>query len=121
MSEQGPDTLESVSKELSVTFPAGTKLIGVHRERGIDDLVEAKLEIPAADWPGFLASTPIDPSLFEPGGGGGLGPDEGFWDPNKAKNLRTAQVMLPNARGLHIGYDGSRGSVYVVYVVNHGT
>jgi len=121
MSEQGHDTLESVSKELSVTFPAGTKLIGVYRERGIDDLVQAKVEIPAADWSGFLASTPIDPSLFEPGEGGLLGPDSGFWDPHKAKNLRTAQAILPNVRALNIGYDDSRGSVYVVYVVNHGT
>ena len=121
MSEQRHETLESVSKEIAVTFPAGAKLIGVHREKGIDDWVAVKAEISAVDWPGFLAGTPIDPSLFSPGERGMLGPDEGFWDPHKAKNLRTAQAGLPNARVLNIGYDDSRGSVFVVYVVNHGT
>jgi hypothetical protein len=121
MSEQRHDTLESVGKEIAVAFPASATLIGVHRESGIDDLVAVKVEIPAADWPGFLARTPIDPSLFRPGERGLLGPDDGFWDPHKAVNLRTAQASLPNARALNIGYDDSRGGVFVVYVVNHGT
>jgi hypothetical protein len=121
MSERRPDTLESVGKEIAVAFPANAKLIGVHREKGIDDLVAVKVEISAVDWPGFLAGTPIDASLFRPGERGLLGPDEGFWDPHRAKNLRTAEATLPNARVLNMGYDDSGGSVLVVYMVNHGT
>ena len=34
MSEQQGDTLESVGKKVAIAFPASTKLIGVHRERG---------------------------------------------------------------------------------------
>jgi len=35
--------------------------------------------------------------------------------------LRTAQALLPKGRALNVGYDDSRGTVVVVYVVNHGT
>jgi hypothetical protein len=121
MSEQQHETLESVGKEIAVAFPSSATLIGVHRENGMDDLIAVKVELPAADWPGFIARTPIDPSLFRPGERGLLGPDDGFWDPHKAGNLRTAGTSLPNARALNIGYDDSRGSVFVLYVVDHGT
>ena len=120
-SNQQRDTLESVGKEIALAFPAGAKLLGVHRERGADDLVAVKVEMSAADWPSFLARTPIDPTLFRPGERGLLGPDDGFWDPHKAKNLRTAEAPLPNGRVLNIGYDDSRGSYFGVFVVNHGT
>jgi hypothetical protein len=115
------ETLGSAGKEVGLVFPAGSKLVGVHRERGIDDLVAVKVEMPASEWPGFVAQTPIDPALFRPGERGLLGPDDGSWDPHKARNLRTAQAALPGARVLNLGYDDSRGSVLAVFVVNHGT
>ena len=118
---QSVDTLESVGKEVGVRFPASAKFIGIRRqEGGMDSSFEVKVEIPAADWPGFLASTPIDPKEFGPGGRGLVGGDAGFWDPHQAKNLRTAQADLPDKRVLNIGYDDSRGNLIVVYVVNHG-
>lgn len=116
-----PDTLELVAHEVALSFPPGSRLLGVERERGIDDLIAAKVEIPAAAWPTFLASTPIDSTRFEPGEHGHLGPDHGFWDPHKAANLRTAQARLPDARVLNLGYDDSHPPVMIVYIVNHGT
>ena len=113
------ETLQSVGKEVGLVFPDGSKLVGVHRERGADDLIAAKVEMPAAEWPGFVAQTSIDPALFRSGERGLLGPDDGFWDPHKAKNLRTAEAALPHARVLNLGYDDSRGSVLSVFVVNH--
>ena len=77
-----------------------------------------KVEMPATEWPAFVAQTPIEPALFRPGERGLLGPDDGFGDPHKAKNLRTAETALPHARVLNLGYD-SRGSVLSVFVVNH--
>lgn len=121
MKARSAETLESVGRQMGLAFPASAKLIGVHRERGADDLMAAKVEMPAAEWPSFLAKTPIDPTLFRPGERGLLGPDHDFWDPHKAKNLRTAEAPLPNARVLNLGYDDSRTSVFAVYVVNHGT
>ena len=116
---QPGDRIESVGREVAVRFPPSTRLIGVHREKGIDEWIGVKVEMSSGDWPGFLASTPIDPGLFEPGSCGKLGSDFAFWDPHKAKKLRTAQAILQNGRVLNIAYDDSRGSVVVVYVVNH--
>jgi hypothetical protein len=121
MKPSAEDTLESVGRQLGVAFPAAAKLIGVHREQGIDDLVAAKVEMPATEWPGFLAKIPMERDLFSPGERGLLGPDDGFWDPHQAKGLRTAQALLPGRRTLNIGYHHGRGTVVVVYVVNHGT
>ena len=121
MKPKPEETLESVGKQVGLEFPAGAKLIGVHRERGADDLIAVKVEMPAAEWTGFLAKTPIDPSLFRPGERGLLGPDHDFWDPHQAKGLRTAETSLDQGRVLNLGYDDSRGAVVAVYVVNHGT
>ncbi len=80
-----------------------------------------KVELPAVEWPGFLSHTPVDPSLFRAGERGLLGPDQGFWDPHQAKSLRTVEASLPNGYVLNLGYDDSRGSVFVVYLVKHST
>ena len=119
MNEPRNESLESIGKEVALTFPSSARLIGVHRERGMDDLVAVKVEMDAADWPGFLGRTPVDATLIRPGERGLLGPDEGFWDPHQAKNLHTVEATLPNQRVLNIGYDDSRKGVVVVYVVNH--
>ena len=118
---QVQEALESVGKEVGLVFPDGSRLVGVHRERGADDLIAVKVEMPAAAWPSFVATTPIDPTLFRRGERGLLGPDDGFWDPHVSKNLRTAETPLPHARVLNLGYDDSRGNVISVYIVNHGT
>ena len=62
----------------------------------MDDLVSAKVEMKRADWPNFLASTPIHPASFRPGSRGLLGPDKGFWDPTHYPALRTAQAQVPD-------------------------
>ena len=115
------ESIEQVGKEIGLTFPAGTKLIGVDRERGADDMIAVKVEMPVAAWPAFLRTTPIDPSAFSPGERGLLGPDHDFWDPHQAKNLHTAQTALPGARVLNLGYDNRPGDMMAVFVVNHGT
>lgn len=120
MKPKAEETLTSLGKETGVLFPASAKLIGVHREQGMDDLIAVKVEMPAAEWPAFLARTPIEPALFAPGEQGLLGPDRDFWDPHQAKGLRAAQALLPQRRTLNVGYV-ERGAVVVVYVVNHGT
>jgi len=121
MQAEPKETIAQVGKAVGLTFPAGSKLIGVHRERGADDMIAAKVEMPAAAWPAFLATTPIKPDEFRPGERGLLGPDHDFWDPRRAKNLRTAEAALPGSRVLNLGYDDGQGAVMVVFVVNHGT
>jgi hypothetical protein len=121
MTTKPADTLQDIGKELGLQFPPGTRLLGVRREAGIDDWLGVKIELSAAEWPGFLACTPINPESFRAGERGFLGADSGFWDPHQAKKLRTAQAPMPNARAFNLGYDDSAATSVIVYIVNHGT
>jgi hypothetical protein len=104
------ESLELIGREIGLRFPDRTRLIGVHRERGVDDLIAVKVEMPATAWPGFVGQTPIDPTLFRPGERGLLGPDDSFWDPHRAKSLKTAETQLPKGRVLNLGYDDSNAA-----------
>jgi hypothetical protein len=103
-----------------LTFPPSARLVGQHREAGMDDYLQFKVEIEAADLPAFEASSPIPKQAMEPGEGGLMGPDHDFWDPHRATTLRTGQKSLPDARALNVGIAES-GSKVALYVVNHGT
>ncbi|MDB4981375.1 MAG: hypothetical protein JWM82_2127 [Myxococcales bacterium] len=117
----GVPTLAALGQEVGLTFPSSARLLGVHRERGIDDLVRFKVELGADDLPRFLASSPVPEEAFEPGEGGLLGPDEDFWDPGRANRLRTGQAMVKNNRALNIGIADGPTRRVVLYIVNHGT
>jgi hypothetical protein len=114
-------TLADLGRDVGLTFPADARLLGVSRERGIDDLVRFKVEMGAADLPALLASTPFKPDAFAPGEGGLLGPDQGFWDPNRAIHLLTAQAVVKPRRALNIGVADGGPQRVIVYVVDHGT
>jgi hypothetical protein len=114
-------TLPELAREVGVTFPAAARLIGVARESGIDDMVMFKVEISSNDLPSFMAALPVPADAFEPGEGGLLGPDQGFWDPRRAAHLRTGQVIVKNQRALNIGIGDGHPGVVAIYVVNHGT
>jgi hypothetical protein len=114
-------TLEQLAREAGVKFPASARLVGSARENGMDDRFCFKVELPASELPAFLASSPVVADAFEPGEGGLLGPDPGFWDPGRSQRLRTGQTILPGQRALNIGIDDGRPDVVAIYVVNHGT
>jgi hypothetical protein len=115
------ESLASLGTELSIQFPPSTRLIGVRRSHGMDDIVRIKLELAPEDLDSLIAQTQIDPRSFAPGTGGLLGSDKDFWDPHSAPALRTAQAKRPDARALNLGIDDSRPAVAVVYLVEHGT
>lgn len=118
---QRPYDPVALGYELNVPLPPSTRVIGVERENGMDDLVSAKLEMAESEWPGFLASTPIQVDAFRPGARGMLGQDHGFWDPHRAAGLKTAQAPLPGARYLTVGVTAAVNGTVRVYIVNHGT
>ena len=113
-------TLAELGAEVGLAFPPSSRLLGVSRENGMDDLVMFKVELPRRDLASFLATCPVPADAFEEGSAGFLGPDEGFWDPGKARHLRTGQIMR-NTRATNIGVDDGRPDVAILYIVNHGT
>ena len=118
------ESTQSVSKlgsELGLSFPPSTRIVGIRRESGIDDAVQAKLEIGKDELASFLAKTPIDPSAMRPGTAGFLGSDVEFWDPHKAQGLKTGQAKTAKGRVLSVGVDQSRSDVVIVYIMEFGT
>lgn len=119
--DQSRATLAQLAHETGLRFPPSARLVGSAREDGIDDLLRFKVQISPAELAAFLAASPVPAAAFESGEGGLLGPDQGFWDPSRAKHLRTGQKILPGQRALNIGIDDGRADVVALYIVNHGT
>ena len=115
-----PATLSQLATEVGLTFPVSSRLLGVARESGIDDMVMFKVELPRRDLESFLAKCPVPADAFEQGSAGFLGVDDGFWDPSKATHLRTGQIIR-NTRATDVGIDDGRPDVAILYIVNHGT
>ena len=113
-------TLGELAAEVGLAFPPSSQLLGVARENGMDDLVMFKVELPRRDLASILATCPVRADAFEEGSAGFLGPDEGFWDPGKARHLRTGQIMR-NTRATNVGVDDGKPDVAILYIVDHGT
>jgi hypothetical protein len=112
--------LGSLSRELQVSLPIRTRILGVDRESGIDDMVRAKLEVSHQEFDQILASLPLTTDTFR-ATAGRLGSDAGFWNPHATQGIRYAQTRLPGGRALHVGYaDAGQGRV-VLFLMNHGT
>jgi hypothetical protein len=79
-----------LQQKLSLKLPKGTEVLGVETEAGIDDAIRAKLRVPAASGADFLRDCAV--KRFRQGGANLLGPDHGFWDPHRARMLRSGEV-----------------------------
>jgi hypothetical protein len=111
--------LDVLAKRLGLALPAGTQVVHVETESGIDDAIFAKLRVPSTRADDFIRSLHV--TRFQHGAADLFGPDRGAWDPHQAKALRVGDVLLPSTRGLVVGLDESRADALVVYVLNHGT
>lgn len=111
---------EDLSRELGVVLPAGARVVGVHREAGIDSLVSVKIEMATEEARAFLQASPVKAEAMRAGTRGFLGPNHDSWDPSHAPGLRTGQARLDGGRVLNIGVS-ERGAVTVLYIVAHGT
>lgn len=115
------DALQKLSRDLDLPLPTTAHLVGIEREEGADDMVRAKLLMTPAEWAAFAPKSPVKPEQMRAARPNILGPDEGFWDPNRARGLRLGQVERPGSRYLNIGYDDSKAGEVAVYIFEHGT
>jgi hypothetical protein len=121
MTAKEPTELETLGRDLGLSFPEGTTVVGIERQEGMDDMLRAKLQMSAEAARRFLEHAPVRSDAFRPGVRGLLGADKDWWDPHQAKRLRSGQANLDGARVLNIGVDEARPDAVVVYIVNHGT
>lgn len=114
--------IEGLSRDLGLKIPITARILGVKRERGIDDAVFAKFEMSRAEWEALKFAAPLTGADFDKASKAYLPTDEGWWDPNHAEGVRAAQIELEGGRVLDVGIDDTRDrDLVVVYLVNHGT
>ena len=113
--------LKALSEKVGLVFPAGTELLGVRGESGMDEALFAKVAIGAADWAAFLTRSPFEEADFDEGKRYLLEPDNGWWDPESVPSLPTAQAPLPESRYLNVGVDRRDPARFVVYLMWHET
>lgn len=82
------DNIDKRGRKLGLALPTRTHIVGVKRERGIDDAIFAKIEIPPAYLPEFLRGAPFRLADLDKTGKASLPPDDRWWDPNNADEVR---------------------------------
>ncbi|MFC1642582.1 hypothetical protein ACFL5O_07835 [Myxococcota bacterium] len=84
-------------------------------------MVCVKVPMTKTEWEVFISQSPIKPEQMRPVRPSLWGPDESFWDPNKAANLRIGETPRPGARFLGTAFDDTNPNAVVVYIIDHGT
>ena len=115
-----PD-LTSIARETGLPFPAGARLVGAERDERGEAYLRAKVLMTQSEWASFARQLPMPLDAMEPGTGGFLGQDHGFWDPNAAGKLRTGQAQRQPGTYLNVGFDDSDPNAVRVYIVKHGS
>ena len=122
--QKEPDIGEQVAEleaRIGFSLPEGIEVKGIRINPGRASLAQAKLRMNRSAYDVFRQRCPIKDEAFRPGPRGLITQDRGFWDPRKAKNLRTGQAHLPGATALNVGLDESNPDAVVVYIQYHGT
>lgn len=113
-------TLDELSEAVGVRFPAGSRVVGVERQHGIDDLLRARVAVGREKVAEFEAGSPVSRQYMEDDAGALLGQGPTWWVPSPS--ARVGQTQLADGRVLHIGIgDKGEQGLVDVYVVNHGT
>lgn len=114
--------ISELGRDVGLKLPSSGRVLGLRRERGIDDAVLAKIELPASEWKKIASQPPLDSAELKSENKAYLPDDDGWWDPNRAPSLRAAQIQMPEARVLNIGVvEPTKAGTVVLYIMNHGT
>lgn len=112
--------LNSLSKELGIPLPQGTKVLWVDHQSGMDDMVRAKLQLTRAAFDEIVPRLPIGESSLR-AGPGRLGTDIESWNPHGTPGLRSGSVALEGGRFLLLGIAEDGAGQVTMFVANHGT
>lgn len=113
------EMVRSVAQKLGIKLPQGTEVVGVETEAGFDDAIRAKRRVPAPSGAEFLRDCAV--KRFRQGGSNLLGPDHAFWDPHRARMLRSGEVTLQSGRALLVAIDKSASDALIVFAMNYST
>jgi len=121
-SDKGTGTVNTINlsdweRKMHVTFPAGTRTLGLRVAPGMDDAAYLKVSMPVQAWGKFLEESPVDSQDLDNAKRFFLGDDNDWWDPGKPAKLPTAQATLPNGSVINLGVDLSGVTEATVYLM----
>lgn len=111
----------ALGRELGLKFPPSSRLLKLERQNGMDDMVRLQVALPTRDLPAFITGSAIRTEQLREGAASCFMPDDEFWDPSRALNMRSFQAALPDARYWCLGIDDGRPGTAYLYIMNHGT
>lgn len=114
------ESLSQLAQQVGVPFPPEARLLGARRERGIDEYVMFKVELPAALLPAFMGTLPFSDDDARPGDNAPFGADDGFFDPSTT-SLEHFYEGYAAERALKLGITPAKNGWVTVYVVSFQT
>jgi hypothetical protein len=114
------ETLPQLAQKVGLQFPADATLIGARRERGIDELVQFKVELSESDLAPFLHALPLSAADARPAKDAHFGPDRDFWDPGQSLVERYYEGRVVE-RSLKLGIAHAENGRVIVYVESFET
>jgi hypothetical protein len=114
------EKLPQLAQKVGLHFPADATLIGAHHERGIDELVRLKVEVPESELESFLRGLPFSKGDARPGKDAHFGPDRDFWDPNQSSFERFYEGRVAE-RSMRLGISHAKSGRIIVYVESFET
>jgi len=114
-------SLSELASRIGFELPPHTELLGSSKENGIDEAVLAKVVIRVDEWPEFLKHAALSDADFVESKRYLLGNNNGWWDPERAAVLPTAQTEVAAGRYLNVGVDRSGPGRIVLYLMWHET
>ena len=107
-------------RNAGISLPPTAHPVGWVESRGMDDVLWLQVQMPAADIPAFLESSPFRGAKLATTDEYDLHHFQDFWK-TPPQRYRSGQQRLPNARVLNIVIDDSDATNAVVYLMWHET
>ncbi|MBU4263925.1 MAG: hypothetical protein KKC76_18875 [Proteobacteria bacterium] len=110
-----------LAAKMQLVLPPNAVILGIRETNGLDNSAFLKVQFDKDQWDQFLDASPLRSEEFSDERRYLLGPNDGWWDPERPKVLPTAQAHLAEGKVLNMGVDQSDTSKVVVYLMWHET
>lgn len=110
-----PARLAECAKKMRVTFPASTRTLGL-RDFGREEFLGLKLEMAAADWPEFVATSPVPAENFAEGALELAGDPAPWWQADQTGRVEVGEVFL-DGESVFVASEPGSADPKIVYLV----
>lgn len=111
------ETVRSIEQKLGIKLPKEPSFLAPRQKPGSMMRFAQSCAFPPRAGPNSCATARV--KRFRQGGANLLRPDHGFWDPLRAKMLRSGEVTLQSGRALLVAIDESSSDALIVFAMNY--